>query len=251
MHRYIPYDSLSLVHFQIGIQAPKQHFFERQFCVGLLQTVCKQWAKGPGKIPKFRPLHRAQQKCEGFKRVFLPAFWATPLSTVLIVWPKKQLTKSPQLKRQWNFNHVGARHLNCNQQCNHCFFLTEDILLTAFWSTLVILYKGVWPKKQVKNPSFWNPHLFPHTVPGSKFRNFARSFCPLFTNSLEKAYAKLLLKKMLFWCLYTNLKVDQTQWIIRYIFFLFSVQKRVWAEKIRKKRKNSKNLKVAGNYPNI
>ena len=49
----IPYDSLSLVHFQIGIQAPKQNFFEPQFCVGLFQTVCKQWAKGPGKIPKF------------------------------------------------------------------------------------------------------------------------------------------------------------------------------------------------------
>jgi hypothetical protein len=37
-----------------------------------------------------------------------------------------------------------------------------------------------------------------------------------------------------------------------YIFFLLLVQKKqVWAEKIRKKQKNSKNLKVAGNYPNI
>ena len=32
--------------------------------------------------------------------------------------------------------------------------------------------------------------------------------------------------------------------------FLFK-NKRVWAEEIGKKWKNSKNLKVAGNYPNI
>jgi hypothetical protein len=48
---YIPYDSLSSVHFQIGIWSPKQHLFDRKFCVGLLQTVCKQWLKGHGKIP--------------------------------------------------------------------------------------------------------------------------------------------------------------------------------------------------------
>ena len=34
-------------------------------------------------------------------------------------------------------------------------------------------------------------------------------------------------------------------------FYFWFKNKRVWAEKIRKKRKNSKNLKVAGNYPNI
>ena len=50
---YIPYDSLSSVHFQIGIGAPKWHLFDWQFCVGVLQTFCKQWPKGPGKIPKF------------------------------------------------------------------------------------------------------------------------------------------------------------------------------------------------------
>ena len=49
----IPYDSPSSVHFQIGIGAPKQHLFDRQFCVGLLQTVCKQWPKGHSKIHKF------------------------------------------------------------------------------------------------------------------------------------------------------------------------------------------------------
>ena len=50
----VPYDSLNLVHFQVGIQAPKRHFFGQQFCVGLLQTVCKtkQWAKEPSEILK-------------------------------------------------------------------------------------------------------------------------------------------------------------------------------------------------------
>ena len=40
---------------------------------------------------------------------------------------------------------------------------------------------------------------------------------------------------------------------IPYIFFFYFLfkNKRVWAEKIRKKQKNSKNLKVAGNSPNI
>ena len=36
-----------------------------------------------------------------------------------------------------------------------------------------------------------------------------------------------------------------------YFFYFWFKNKRVWAEKIGKKRKNSKNLKVAGNYPNI
>ena len=36
-----------------------------------------------------------------------------------------------------------------------------------------------------------------------------------------------------------------------YFFLLLVKKKRVWAEKIGKKQKNSKNLKVAGNYPYI
>ena len=36
-----------------------------------------------------------------------------------------------------------------------------------------------------------------------------------------------------------------------YFFYFWFKNKRVWAEKIGKKRKNSKNLKVAGNDPNI
>ena len=36
-----------------------------------------------------------------------------------------------------------------------------------------------------------------------------------------------------------------------YFFYFWFKNKRVWAEKIGKKQKNFKNLKVAGNYPNI
>ena len=36
-----------------------------------------------------------------------------------------------------------------------------------------------------------------------------------------------------------------------YFFYSWFKNKRVWAEKIGKKQKNSKNLKVVGNYPNI
>ena len=36
-----------------------------------------------------------------------------------------------------------------------------------------------------------------------------------------------------------------------YIFYFWFKNKRVWAEKIGKNRKNSINLKIAGNYPNI
>ena len=36
-----------------------------------------------------------------------------------------------------------------------------------------------------------------------------------------------------------------------YFFYFWFKNKRVWTEKIGKKRKNSKNLKVAGNYPDI
>ena len=47
--------------------------------------------------------------------------------------------------------------------------------------------------------------------------------------------------------------VAQNEWKKRpYIFFLLLVKKKqVWAEKTGKKRKNSKKLKVACNYPNI
>ena len=76
----IPYDSLSSYHIQIGIGSPKRHFFDRQFCMGLLQTVCKQWPKGQGKIPKFWPLHSVRQNVAGFKRGLFTCFLGhTPL----------------------------------------------------------------------------------------------------------------------------------------------------------------------------
>ena len=39
-------DTLSLVHIQIGIWSPNWHIFDWQFCMGLLQTICNQCAKG-------------------------------------------------------------------------------------------------------------------------------------------------------------------------------------------------------------
>ena len=77
---HIPYDSPSSVHFQIGIGAPKWHLFDWQFCVGVLQTFCKQWPKGPGKIPKFWPLHSVRQNIPGFRRGLFACFLGhTPL----------------------------------------------------------------------------------------------------------------------------------------------------------------------------
>ena len=84
----IPYVPPSSLHFQIGIWSPKQHLFDREFCVGLCHTLCKQWAKGFCKILKFWPLHSVRQNVAGFRRglftcflghtPLLPAFWATP-----------------------------------------------------------------------------------------------------------------------------------------------------------------------------
>ena len=54
-------------------------------------------------------------------------------------------------------------------------------------------------------------NVLPHTVQGSKFENFARSFRPLFTKYLANPHAKLLVKKMPFRWPYTHLKLDQTQ----------------------------------------
>ena len=86
--KVIPYYPLSSVHFQIGIGSPKRHLFDWQFCVGLPQTICKQWAKGFCKILNFWPLHSVRQNVAGFRRglftcflghtPLLPAFWATP-----------------------------------------------------------------------------------------------------------------------------------------------------------------------------
>ena len=83
----IPYVPPSSSHFQIGIWSPKRHLFDRQFCVGLPQTICKQWAKGFCEILKFWPLDSVQQNVAGFRRglftcflghtPLLPAFWAT------------------------------------------------------------------------------------------------------------------------------------------------------------------------------
>ena len=55
-----------------------------------------------------------------------------------------------------------------------------------------------------------------------------------------------------FWCQIWDQwhKLSGKNTHIFFFYFLFK-NKRVWAKKIGKKRKNSKNLKVAGTYPNI
>ena len=76
----IPYDSLSSVHFQMNIGAPKLHLFDKQFCEGALQIFCKQRPKGLGKIPKFWPLHSVRQNIAGFRRGLFACFLGhTPL----------------------------------------------------------------------------------------------------------------------------------------------------------------------------
>ena len=142
---YIPYDSLSSYHIQICIGSPKRHLFDRQFCVGLLQTFCKQWPKGPGKIPKFWPLHSVRQNVAGFRRGLFTCFLGhTPfLQYYLLFGPHPFITViknsllnigpclaipavpprfpppppyPPPPHHTW--------HSNCNQQCSHWFFIT-------------------------------------------------------------------------------------------------------------------------------
>ena len=68
------------------------------------------------------------------------------------------------------------------------------------------------------NPEARN--VLPHTVQGSKFKNFAKSFYPLFAKCLDKAHEKLQVKKMLFRQPYSNLKVEGTRWDIRYVTYI-------------------------------
>ena len=126
---YIPYDWPSSVHFQIGIGAPKRHLFDRQFCVEVLLTFCKQRPKGPGKFPKFWLWHSVQQNIVGFRRGLFACF----------------LGHTPLLQYHLLF---GPHHF--------------DSLLITLW---------------------------------------------------------LPVKKMPFRCPYTNLKLDRTRWIIRYIIY--------------------------------
>ena len=77
---HIPYVPPNSSYFQIGIWSPKWHLFDRQFCVGLVQTLCKQWAKGFCKISKFWPLHSVRQNVAGFRRGLFTCFLGhTPL----------------------------------------------------------------------------------------------------------------------------------------------------------------------------
>ena len=73
-------------------------------------------------------------------------------------------------------------------------------------------------------------------------------------SSLQKSeFLKLIISySHYFWCLNWDQrhKMSGKNTHIYFYYFWFK-NKQVWAEKIGKKRKNSKNPKVAGNYPNI
>ena len=85
----LPYVPPSSAHFQIGIWSTKQKLFDWQFCVGLCQTIWKQWAKGFCEILKFWPLHSVRQNIAGFRRGLFTCFLGhTPYTKV---WPKKQV----------------------------------------------------------------------------------------------------------------------------------------------------------------
>ena len=73
-------------------------------------------------------------------------------------------------------------------------------------------------------------------------------------SSLQKsAFSKLIiLFFQYFWCQNWNQGHNLSGKNTHIFFFYFWFKnKRVWAEKIRKKRKNFNILKVSGNYPNI
>ena len=76
-HRLVqipPYESLNLVQLQMGIGSPKRHLSDRQFCLGVFHTFCKQWPKGPGKVIKFWPQHSVRQNVAGFRRGLFTCF---------------------------------------------------------------------------------------------------------------------------------------------------------------------------------
>ena len=94
-------------------------------------------------------------------------------------------------------------------------------------------------KKRFYNISLEDQFLMPTTLNHLWFS----------VDSKNQSFLKLIVSLTLFWV--PNLSsVTQIGTHIYFFYFWFK-NKRVWAKKIGKNRKNSKNLKVAGNYPNI
>ena len=140
----VPYDSQSSVHFQIGIGAPKRHLFDRQFCVGFLQTFCKQWPKGPGKILKFWPLHSVRQNVSGFRRGLFTCFLGhTPLSQYYLLFgphPLLQLWRTNACTTGCNLN---VKSMSATPCCWTPLF-SLDIQIAASCASIVLHNSNKW-----------------------------------------------------------------------------------------------------------
>ena len=86
-----------------------------------------------------------------------------------------------------------------------------------------------------------------------KFLNFEN-----WTNGAPQYLSKIRVFKVNYFILPLFLVPNWDQWHKMsgknthvYFYYFWFKNKEVWEEKIGKKQKNSKNLKVAGNYPNI
>ena len=111
---------------------------------------CKQWPKGPGKIPKFWPLHSVRQNIPGFRRGLFACFLGhTPLLQYYLLFgphPLLQLWRSGVAQKAGN---------------------------------TVIRVRG--PKSRQINPS-WNPQCFATHCAGVKIWEF----CPVLLASVYK-----------------------------------------------------------------
>ena len=169
--KYVPYVPPSSVRFQIGIWSPKQHLFDRQFCVGLVHIFCKQGPKGRGKIFIFWPLHSVRQNVAGFWRglftcflghtSLLPAFWATPQFQVYHKQNSMQEITENLLLFCLKKTRFEQECYRCSKSC--AFWATSHSGTPCCWTPLLTVklqsavqvlalyncYIGVWPKKQV------------------------------------------------------------------------------------------------------
>ena len=151
-------------------------------------------------------------------------------------------------------------------------YIPEDFLLISWWlpdNVLLFncLMSACWLLQQPQNCLKTAWQLFDdHLTIWRLFHNWKFDFLlkkvEILDNNIAnnmtrlQAYAwrsqLIVLFLQYFWCQiwvqWHKLSGKNTH--ICFFYFWFK-NKRVWAEKIGKKRKNSKNLKVAGNHPNI
>ena len=133
------YDSLSSVHFQIGLGAPKRHFvLTSNFVLGFSRHFVNTAQKDRAKFPNFDPCTVCGKMLPVSGGVYLPAFWAKPLyysitcflghtpycsykePIIALLTTVKILSLNPLLLDAT----VPTSHSNCSQQCNSWFSIT-------------------------------------------------------------------------------------------------------------------------------